>query len=275
MSSVKETKFFVLEREHRRSCAFYEARYFSHWRGERAVGEADPEIIDAEEAPRRIRDTLGEDVRLVFCFRHPVDRAYSHYLHNYARLAEFESFESALKRDCERDPMPFRYRRTGDYARDLGRFLACFPRDNCLTLVFEELYGRNGDPVIRSLLEFLGVASDTIAMPHAKQRFLPCVRMAQEAETVQAGSMVDRDAGPLEEARAEPGDIVLGTPDLGVELIRRPSRQTSELLARHMRNRPPLTLPPDERERLYRTYFASFVPPLEEIMQRSLDLWRM
>ncbi|MCP4328359.1 MAG: sulfotransferase domain-containing protein [Alphaproteobacteria bacterium] len=274
VSNKKETKFFVSMREYMRGPTFYEARYFDLWRGEMAVGEIDPEIIDAADAPERIRSVLGHEVKLIFSFRHPVERAYSHYLHNFARLDEFDSFEQALQHDDTRTLPAFRYRWTSNYARDLERFLNVFPRENCLLLIFEELFGADRNRHFGSVLEFLGVAAADIEPTHEMTRYLPKIHVAERAGSVR-GNYVDRQNQiAFGEFSVDHGDIVIEQPRIGLKVLKAPSEATRSALRRHAEIAPPLELDEGDRKRLFDTYFADYVPEFERLIERRVDLWR-
>lgn len=99
---VKETKFFVYEEKFQKGLAFYEKEYFSEWNSQSAIGEVDPAMMFEELAAQRIHHTLGEQVKLIFIFRNPVSRAYSHYLMSQRKGFEDHSFEEAIAAEQER-----------------------------------------------------------------------------------------------------------------------------------------------------------------------------
>lgn len=52
--------------------------FFSARESEKEAGEISPSYIMIEEAPKRIHD-WNPEAKLIFVFRDPVERAYSHY----------------------------------------------------------------------------------------------------------------------------------------------------------------------------------------------------
>jgi hypothetical protein len=145
-----EKEIFFFSSRYARGIDWY-ARHFRAWSGQHAVGEATPVYLSHPEAAARIRSTLGE-ISLVVSVRHPVDRAYSAYWHNlrHGRLSPDLDFESAFAVDaCE-------IRSRGNYATHLSRYVAVFPRDRLLVLVYDEIREDPGGEFRRSL-RFLGL----------------------------------------------------------------------------------------------------------------------
>ncbi|HWC31681.1 MAG TPA: sulfotransferase [Actinomycetota bacterium] len=156
--------------------------YREHFRAagrERHVGESTPEYMYAQEAPRRIADTLG-DVRLLAILRDPVDRAYSAYWHNRTRGHEQLAFEEALDAEqCrlasgdESVAMRFAYVDRGRYAAQLRRVREALPEAPLSVTLFERLRDERVETV-RSLYRFLGV-DDAVVPPQiaeVKNRFV-------------------------------------------------------------------------------------------------------
>src|SRR5690606_23487060 len=78
------------------------ARLSAGAEGKVAVGEVSPRYLYCERWCERIKRHVP-DVRLVAVLRHPVDRAYSHFLMNRDRRCEPESdFRRAIEREDER-----------------------------------------------------------------------------------------------------------------------------------------------------------------------------
>jgi Sulfotransferase domain len=128
----------------------------------RAIGEITPDYLATEEAPARIHALLPE-CRLVAILRNPVDRVYSWYQH--ARRSRNE--RRALARFLEEEPAALR---AGLYHRHLQSYLALFPRDALLVVVYEELLDDPGREFGR-LTSFLGVDmiwSDPAALLHER-----------------------------------------------------------------------------------------------------------
>jgi hypothetical protein len=160
---VKETKFFVYEEKFQKGLAFYEKEYFSEWNSQSAIGEVDPAIMYEELAAQRIHNTLGEQVKLIFIFRNPVSRAYSHYLMSQRKGFEDLSFEEAIVAEQERlranpaQKFNFSYFSRGFYTEQVNRFKKFFREENMLFLVFEDDFIKNRKETFDRIQDFLGV----------------------------------------------------------------------------------------------------------------------
>ena len=123
---------------------------------ETLVGEATPYALFHPRAPQRLRD-VAPDARIIVLLRNPVDRAYSHFLHERARGHETLSFEAAVAAEPDRlrgleerlasgDLLASdvhkrsSYLARGRYAPQLERWLEFFPREHLVVLRSEDLY---------------------------------------------------------------------------------------------------------------------------------------
>lgn len=166
LPAQKETKFFVHEKYYRRGIEFYEAEYFSARNSEHAVGEVDPDYLYYEGAlPRIAHDLDPARLKLVFIFRNPVERAFSHYLMTYRRGQEPLTFEEAIEAEPVRiteghmENLRYSYVIRGYYMRQVERILEKIDRSRMLFLLSEELEA-NPLECLRNVYAFLGVAND-------------------------------------------------------------------------------------------------------------------
>ena len=74
LTSRKEPLFFIDEEQYPRGLDYYRDTYFSHFDGEPVIGECCPCYLHIPDAPRRLHDTLGSELRLVFLLRQPAER---------------------------------------------------------------------------------------------------------------------------------------------------------------------------------------------------------
>ena len=123
-----------------------------------AAGEATPfYLISPRAAPSLRKHVAG--VRLVAVLRHPVERAYSHYLMLVRDGHEPLSFEEALAAEPARiaaNSYWGRYRDHGYYHRHLSRYFRVFPREQIRIYLYEDLQ-RDPKALLRDLFAFLGV----------------------------------------------------------------------------------------------------------------------
>lgn len=91
------------------------------------------------------------DARFVYLVRNPVERTWSHYVHNVAQGRERRTLTEALA--AGRQYLDF-----SRYHMQLEQYCRVFPRDRILVQVFEEMT-TNPEATVRAVTEFLGVDS--------------------------------------------------------------------------------------------------------------------
>ena len=161
LPEIKEPHFF--DEHYEKGVNWYEENFFSQYGKEKSIGEITPAYLYIDDVPQRIRDTLGEDVKLIFIFRNPADRAYSHYLmskFNGFEKASFEEVMEAEQRSTHRkiaEERRFSYKNRGFYGKQLEKYLEVFPKSNMLFLLFEELTSPDKDKVYKKIFQFLEV----------------------------------------------------------------------------------------------------------------------
>jgi hypothetical protein len=162
LSPDEEVHFFDDDAHYGQGLSWYENRFAGH-RGERAVGEVTPAYLYFDYVPQRIRDSLGSDIKLIFIFRDPATRAFSHYLMNVRKGFEDRSFEEALTLEPERirggyrERLIYSYINRGLYSTQLKRYLELFPKESMLFLVFEEDIKKNREETFRKVCAHLNV----------------------------------------------------------------------------------------------------------------------
>jgi hypothetical protein len=151
-----------------------------HGRGGTATltGEASPYYMFHPLGAERIAATVPA-AKLIALVRHPVDRAYSHYLHEVRRGFEDRSFEEAIALEPERlageearirqDPsyvsfahQHHSYAARGMYADQLEHLAKHVPREQILVVSSEEMFADAAASYGR-VLEFLGLEPFTPA----------------------------------------------------------------------------------------------------------------
>jgi hypothetical protein len=163
---IKEAHFFDDEDRVDWSAPDY-ARYHNLFTDpHRLWGEATPIYFYWPNALERIR-AYNPAMRLIFLFRDPVERAWSHWKMEYARGKESEPFGWCIRdgraRMAEGTPYPgfhriYSYVERGFYGRQLARALQLFPPEQILILSSEELKREPGT-VLQTICRFLDVPS--------------------------------------------------------------------------------------------------------------------
>ena len=164
LPETKEIHFFDKEELYSRGFDWYLNTFFGQYNGEQICGEFTPEYSFFANIPERILKTAGQNIKILFVFRNPVDRAFSHYLMTKRRMREDLSFEDAIRSEEVRmhagdynAVVDFSYLSRGMYSQQVRRYLQHFPIENMLFLRFEEDLIQNPKATVKRILKFLGV----------------------------------------------------------------------------------------------------------------------
>ncbi len=97
MSEPKETRY--MDNQYREDLAGY-SKYFAHAKGQKAIGDGTPTYSFLPFVAERIQKHFPA-IKLIICFRDPVDRAFSGWLMRCAKGNEKNSFQEALRLNME------------------------------------------------------------------------------------------------------------------------------------------------------------------------------
>lgn len=165
--NFKEPHFFDIPENFENGLDWYARNYYKK-ANKKIIADFTPSYLFNENAPKRIFESLGKDMKFLVIFRNPVDRAYSHYLHSKRDNHEIEIFEEALELEVSRlkkykdqfDYLSYlrhSYLQQGLYAEMIDRYLQYFSLDNFLFIHFEDEFLKDRDLTIRNILDFLKV----------------------------------------------------------------------------------------------------------------------
>ena len=134
-------------------------RLFVGAEGHAAVGEVSPRYLYFEQSCEKIKHYVP-DARLIVILRHPVDRAYSHFLMNRDRQCEPEpDFRKAIEKEDERERLgwgwDWRYVGAGLYYEQLQRYYRLFNRDRIKVFLYDD-FKNEPDKFFGDLFDFLG-----------------------------------------------------------------------------------------------------------------------
>ncbi|MDO8582522.1 MAG: sulfotransferase [bacterium] len=154
---IKESYFFTINAYWNRGRAWYEI-FFRDCPKDAKAGEFCPAYLCNTLAPQRIA-SLYPTIKIIVCLRNPIDRAFSHYLHDirYGFIPSSVSFSMALAMH------PY-YLKEGLYADAFARYYTYFSKDQIL-VVWHEDSKKNPDIFISRIYSFLGV--DASYKPHS------------------------------------------------------------------------------------------------------------
>jgi len=165
--AFKEPHFFDIPENYNNGIEWYEKNYFKNI-NRKIIADFTPSYFFEKQAPKRIFNDLGENMKFVILLRHPVDRAYSHYLHSVRDNHEDVSFEEAIRKEDNRldkfienkDYLSYlrnSYYHQGLYGEMIERYLQYFSLDNFLFIHFENEFVIDRKKVIEKLLIFMGL----------------------------------------------------------------------------------------------------------------------
>jgi len=175
MSSVKETNFFLgdgktaaeeigLDGKSRSltriaTLADYSA-LFQNAVQEKARGEASPKYLYYPGVAQRIKEVIP-NTKIIVILRHPVDRAYSAFLHHLREgEEEYTDFAAVLREEPNRiergiDPK-YHYRNRGFYFKQLSPYYDAFGAEKVQVYLYEDLR-KEPLSLMRHLFGVLGV----------------------------------------------------------------------------------------------------------------------
>lgn len=169
-SRVKETCFFLPVRYEEPMPPFESyLSHFSHCTNERYVLESTPGYLDGGNAVAScLREQLGDDVRIIFSLRSPVERLLSFYRYkkSVVQLPKDISFDDYLEK-CQSMPREVRRKRANDayWGVDGGRYIDFLPgwfdvfgADRIKVVFFDDLKERP-QAVTVQLANWLGIDS--------------------------------------------------------------------------------------------------------------------
>ena len=134
----------------------------SHYKGEFTIGQTSADCAFNPKSVDRIL-RYNQNTKLIFVLRHPIDRAYSLYWHQYSMAREHRRFESAISREARRinksyyNFKNFSYIERSRYKKQFDCILDRVPPENILMLDFISLTQNTKDS-INAILRFLNVS---------------------------------------------------------------------------------------------------------------------
>lgn len=266
LSEFKEPHFFDFNKNYNFGLQWYETEYFNKYSNETAIGDFTPTYLPSKEAPKRILESLGKNVKLIFLLRNPVDRAYSQYLHIVRHELENEDFKNALTLESNRLKqylaeenqalfVHHSYIYQGLYFKHIRKYLDIFDRNNMFFAIFEEDFLFNKQKMISEILTFLNV------------QYLPLnLSVHSNPAAVSRFSFV---------SKMQNKNILIKK--LFNQLIK--SEITKKRINNWLRSintkpKQPPKLSDQDRTYIYQTYFKNDVENLEKLLTRNLDIWK-
>lgn len=225
-----------------------------------AIGEVSPRYLYFEFAPRRIARYVP-GARLVAILRHPVERAYSHFLMNRNRRCEpVADFVRALVLEGERARLgwgwDWQYVQLGRYHEQLSRYYQLFGRDQIRIFLYSDLV-EDPDTFFQELFEFIGV--DPAFRPDTSVRH-------REAAIPRIGALRTL----LDRPHPAKALVLRSLPFAGIKNV----VKIAKTHVNSWNSTQPRPLSDSLKQRLFRAYFEDDVVRLETLIDRDLSIWR-
>ena len=171
VSSFKEPHFFDNDTNWDRGVDWYKQTYFSKMENKRIKGEFTPTYLSSSSSAKRIKATIGKNIKFIILLRNPVDRAYSHYLHTKRDEFEQLGFLEALADEKIRmeeinnnynNPSfsKYSYVYQGLYATHIQAYLEHYEKEQFCVILFDDFIN-NTNQKVNEIVNFLGGTTNT------------------------------------------------------------------------------------------------------------------
>jgi hypothetical protein len=177
-----EPNFFHYTDKFEKGLAWYSSTWFSEVRDEIAVGERSSLLLPSINAPSRVKEALPS-VKLIFCLRNPIERAWGNYRFSVLEGLETLPFSEAIEAEETRtsraegrwrEVQPHAYLARSKYSDSLLEYFELFGSSNIL-LIKSEVLGKEPKATLSRVCEFLGVDPE-IELPLPPNYSSPSVR---------------------------------------------------------------------------------------------------
>ncbi len=303
LPACKETHFFDTKNVHVPNSfvySKYEGNFFAA-ANHKAVGEICPSYLFDKNAPKKILEHLGPDMKIIFCLRNPVERAYSDYLMHYNNLltnsSTFEAQLSIIAEKFELQETNFNPLYASLYAKHIENYLSYFSKKNMFFIVMETDLAENAPMTFKKLFKFLGVNPDVEINSNVKihenknSKFEYFEDGLANNETILTELNKQKSPSPnllqkllksFSTSSKPKSHQIESKPTipknaLGITL-RHTARKTvvnpsAQLLAESHTFKVPPKLTKEYKKQIYDQHFADDVQKLEKIIDRDLSFW--
>jgi len=157
MSDPKEPTYFARDERFNRGEDWYQS-LFQEARSDQLCGEASVNYTNWPMYPDTVARmaNLVPDVKLIYLMRHPVDRAYSHYIQLIENTRTDDpdyKFDKTFEEHILVDDSVIQ---SSNYMLQINQYLARFSRDQMLFLLFEEFI-KDPQSALTRVADFLGI----------------------------------------------------------------------------------------------------------------------
>ena len=256
--SFKEPHFFDIPSVYQNGVEWYEKTYFKEVKKEKCIGDFSPTYLFDVQAPQRILNDIGSDVKFIIILRNPVDRAYSHYLHSKRDEHENLSFREALSLEENRTNksdylsyLRLSYVGQGMYSQMLKRYFKLFSKENFLIINFEQEFISQRENTMHRIFNFLELNPEDISINILSNK-------ASKARLIWLKKFMKKTSWMRRIIR----NMI---PSLKTRQILKNRIQTANL-----RTYNTVKLSKKEKQQIYNTYFKSEVQELENLLNKKM-----
>ncbi len=250
VSEKKEIDFFSHHYNH--GFQWYE-RHFEECSQQKVFGENSPSYFCEKGVPERVRD-YAPDIKIILSIRDPIKRAISNHKHE-VRVGHFAGEDLSFEAGLNNNPM---YIEQGRYATHLNRWLSCFDREQMLVVIMDDIYK---DPlaVAQTVYKFLEI-DETLQPAVLDKKF--------NRSFVHRHMWLSKVKDSVYQYSQKPGlrwtwNIASS---LGLKsLYRKTNVMSSEAV---------IPAPKPETVAMLRNEFKEEIVQLEDMLNRSFDIWR-
>jgi hypothetical protein len=177
-TQAKDLYFF--SRYYERGLDWYATQFAGAEPQHKVIGEVSPDYLACPEAPERILDCLGPDVRMMVTLREPASRAFSSYLY----LSKHGQAAATFRDTARTSPDLID---EGRYATNLRRYLRNFDRKALHVAVFDDLEA-GPQEFLDEVTDWLNIERHAISpeqlearLPASSARWLPLAVAAKRS----------------------------------------------------------------------------------------------
>ncbi|MCA1752707.1 MAG: sulfotransferase [Cryomorphaceae bacterium] len=152
--SLPDRELHYFDRNFEKGQNWYRSELLKKGEQFRFFGEKTPDYALEDSFADEIQN-LNPNVKLVWIFRNPAKRAFSHYLHNVRSGRENKPFWEALDLGTSRKDKIYDYRGGSNYPEMIRRYAKRFPVENMYYLTFEDFVA-SPEQEVQKVLAFLG-----------------------------------------------------------------------------------------------------------------------
>lgn len=252
LSRFKETHFFNTHWE--KGLDWYQEKFGHLSNHHSAVGDITPAYHRFPEVIPRIQQTLGGPLKIIFMLREPRQRAFSHYIHDFARHQEIT------------DLVYKRYLATTHYARGLKQYQQAFGKENCLAIIFEEDFLPDQQILMDKICAFLALESVPVKEVHSNPSCLPvaCWSPARDSQLFFADQRLPVAANSL---------VIYTGQSNSTQILSGITPQEAEPLLQRI-DRAIAFIPALKSSIIFEQNVKDEIVELENLMNRNLDIWR-